>query len=325
MTIQPTDTEILNRLHACVQNERKITLQVIELLKEVDRRKLYLTLGFGSLIEFCIQELKYSESAAWRRISAMRAVRDLPELEEKIEAVSKSEKRDLFHSLEGLSSRETEKVLLSRDPEMIGTEKLRQISSEFQELKIILTPEMQKDLEKLKSLVSHILPDATLTDVLQVALKDSLKKRDLESQLVGKQKIVRPPKVQTSVPVSQSKIELPQSQFEIQSRTPTSVLQSKIEQPQSQSGIQSSTPASVLQGKIALPPSQARKAFPISVKRLVWKRSQGQCCFQHQGRRCSSRFQLEIDHVISLAKGGAHSIENLQLLCRQHNQQKGFA
>ncbi len=60
-------------------DERKITLEIIELLEEIDRRKLYLLRGFGSLLEYCVKELKYSESSAYRRISAMRVVHDLPE------------------------------------------------------------------------------------------------------------------------------------------------------------------------------------------------------------------------------------------------------
>jgi len=67
-----------------------------------------------------------------------------------------------------------------------------------------------------------------------------------------------------------------------------------------------------------------RIVLPVSVKRIVWRKAQGQCCFRHNGRRCESRFQLQIDHVISLANGGTNSIGNLQLLCRKHNQMKGF-
>lgn len=185
-TLKKQDQQLLFDLHQAVLQERKLTLAVIELLKEVEDRKLYLNLGFASLVEFCIKELKYSESAAYRRISAMRLVRDLPEVERKIEDGSLSlavisqaavhirqkekwaqrklqtgEKKTLLDQLEGLSCRETEKLLIQNEPQIVEMkESIRQVSGELQELKLVMPPEMQNDLEKLKMLLSHVMPGA---------------------------------------------------------------------------------------------------------------------------------------------------------------------
>ena len=61
--------------------ERRITTEVLQYLCENDRRRLYAELGYSSLHAYCIQELKYSEAAAHRRISAARLFNELPELE----------------------------------------------------------------------------------------------------------------------------------------------------------------------------------------------------------------------------------------------------
>jgi 5-methylcytosine-specific restriction endonuclease McrA len=37
------------------------------------------------------------------------------------------------------------------------------------------------------------------------------------------------------------------------------------------------------------------------------------------GIRCGSRYQLQVDHIVSLADGGSNDVENLQTLCRAHN------
>jgi hypothetical protein len=52
--------------------ERLVQLELLHHLLEVDRRKLFLSLGFGSLFDYVVKELKYLESSAYRRIQAMR-------------------------------------------------------------------------------------------------------------------------------------------------------------------------------------------------------------------------------------------------------------
>jgi hypothetical protein len=39
----------------------------------------------------------------------------------------------------------------------------------------------------------------------------------------------------------------------------------------------------------------------------------------NKGRRCGSRHRLEFHHREPFGRGGNHSLENLQLMCRTHN------
>jgi 5-methylcytosine-specific restriction endonuclease McrA len=60
---------------------------------------------------------------------------------------------------------------------------------------------------------------------------------------------------------------------------------------------------------------------PAAVARAVWERDGHQCTFRgDDGRRCSERSDLQMDHVIPFALGGRTTVENLRLLCRAHNQ-----
>jgi 5-methylcytosine-specific restriction endonuclease McrA len=53
------------------------------------------------------------------------------------------------------------------------------------------------------------------------------------------------------------------------------------------------------------------------VRLAAWRRGCGRC------RECGNGFDLQYDHVIPLALGGATSVENLQLLCGDCNRAKG--
>jgi 5-methylcytosine-specific restriction endonuclease McrA len=64
-------------------------------------------------------------------------------------------------------------------------------------------------------------------------------------------------------------------------------------------------------------------AIPARVKREVYLRDGGVCSFVSESqlgtRQCESTYQLEFDHVIPRALGGESTVENLRLLCRNHN------
>ncbi|MNL29186.1 HNH endonuclease [compost metagenome] len=69
-----------------------------------------------------------------------------------------------------------------------------------------------------------------------------------------------------------------------------------------------------------------RKAIPTTVQRQIWKRANA-CCEYLDTKlkaRCTSKFALETDHIISLALGGSNTVENLQLLCRSHNSRRAI-
>ena len=70
----------------------------------------------------------------------------------------------------------------------------------------------------------------------------------------------------------------------------------------------------------ALPDSRSRY-IPAAVRREVWRRDQGRCSYvdRHSGRRCGSRYRLEIDHIVPFALGGATELSNLRLRCKAHH------
>ena len=64
-----------------------------------------------------------------------------------------------------------------------------------------------------------------------------------------------------------------------------------------------------------------RRHCPAAVARAVFLRDGQQCSYvSPNGRRCSARRCLELDHVHPWGVGGESTIENLRLRCRTHNQ-----
>jgi 5-methylcytosine-specific restriction endonuclease McrA len=67
-------------------------------------------------------------------------------------------------------------------------------------------------------------------------------------------------------------------------------------------------------------PSKDPFAIPAEVRRQVWERDGGRCAWVGpDGRRCDSRWQLEVDHVRPPSLGGTSTLKDLRLACRPHN------
>lgn len=73
-----TDTELLDRLVQTAVDLRASECALLELLAEVDERRLYAPQGFASMFAFCTGKLAFSEGAACRRLTAARAARKYP-------------------------------------------------------------------------------------------------------------------------------------------------------------------------------------------------------------------------------------------------------
>ena len=180
------DSELLSSTKILVQREREVTTQVLRHLAEIERRKLYCDvvggngLRYGSLFDYAVRELGYSEAAASRRIQAMRLVREIPELEAKIESgalnlsnicqvqgffrdvkraeperiISREEKRELLVQFENKSAREGEKILLTiRPPEVLPRERERVVSPEHTEVRFLMNEELRAKLAEVRSLL----------------------------------------------------------------------------------------------------------------------------------------------------------------------------
>jgi hypothetical protein len=178
-----------------------------------------------------------------------------------------------------------------RPRQISNPEKERVMNDDFTEWKLVLSSELLEKLNRVQALRSHAQPSMSRVELLEYMADEVLKRLDpMEREKQKKAKAVN----QASAK--------PQSSISSQ-RSPQ------------KNGSSSSTP-DVTQSQFK------RTVIPAKTRRLVWMKAEGKCQFVdlETGKRCGSRYFLEIDHSIKpVALGGSNDPENLRLLCRGHN------
>ena len=77
-----TDDALLAQTRKLARIEQQLNVTVIDHLREIEARRLYLRRGFSSLFDYAVRELGYTDSAASRRINAMRLCKEFEEVRE---------------------------------------------------------------------------------------------------------------------------------------------------------------------------------------------------------------------------------------------------
>jgi 5-methylcytosine-specific restriction endonuclease McrA len=63
------------------------------------------------------------------------------------------------------------------------------------------------------------------------------------------------------------------------------------------------------------------RSIPATVRREVWRRDSGRCCYEDaRGRRCTETGNVEFHHKSPFALGGLPTTDNIELRCAAHNQ-----
>ncbi len=318
------DAEILSQLKILVQNERNLLTQVLHHLREVEKRRLFSELRYSSLFDYAINELKYSESQAHRRISAMRLLKELPQVEDKIQSgtlnlsnlcqaqtyfknsdkksktdnrptLSHKEKIGVLEQLENKSAREGEKLLLSlQSDHTLPPEKLRKVTADHTEVRFVMNEELRKNLEQVRTLLGLKglgLSFAELANEMALMSAQFLKQKTF-----GKKRIEFAGRPQKTFSTSQDCLTL-------------SATLPSTSKANAQNGGDVLVDFEIDKGKRTNYISQ-------SLKFQVWERDKGKCTL------CSGTRNLNYDHIHPKVLGGENTLENLRLLCFHCNQRR---
>lgn len=351
------DSTLLQKTESLAAEERRITLSVLHHLAEIERRHLWARESYPSLFVFCVQRLKYTEAQAQRRISAMRLLCKVPEVESKVASgelkvsqlaqvqtfiraekkdsgrkVSAAETRRILGSLAGKSTRESENLLLSLSPglqkQKKAEERIKPLTDAQTEIRFTVDSETLTLLEEAKALFSHnrdMNPAAArfFKEGLKLLIEQKRKERTHSSkrQVAPAAQTVNPDELENRHLCDSSPSRDQAVHFfstKEKTRSASVALATQQVQP-------SSRHTQHLQQKNKpqnrMPPS---RFIRIGLKRDAFIRAEDRCEFSNaQGVRCSSRYALELHHVQPYARGGAHTPDNLRVYCKGHNQAQG--
>ena len=205
------DQNLLEKTDRLIESERELLSKILESFREIDRRRLYSSLGYKSLFEMLIRRYGYSEDEAYRRISAMRLLKEVPEMKGRLDAgeitlthlsiaqsyfrrekklnveFQKEEKIALIEELAGKSVRKAQQMTrtLSSQPQ-IRPDTIIDLTDEFVEFRFVGTRELREKIDHLKALLAHEHPAITLSELFEklcdVGLKEGKGRKSVAPQ-----------------------------------------------------------------------------------------------------------------------------------------------
>jgi len=291
-------SQLDQRIKTLAQKERDPLHEVLLTIKEIDTRKTFLELGFGSLFDYLVQGVGYSEGSAQRRIDAARLLKEIPEIAEKIQSgqiklnqislvqkaarevlktqavkVSAQDKIELLNKLDSKNHYESQKEVASFfDLPVIEQPKQKVQSDESIRVEFTLSKEAFEKLKLAQELLSHSVPTQDLAIFLE-----HICDKVIEQKAPSKNK---------------------------QKTHPATITRKDSD----------ATVAADLASSLSLPLPVKKKVLSIHT-----------CCQYKSpitGKICGNKWFAQVDHKQPRWAKGQHEVSNLQRLCSQHNQLK---
>jgi hypothetical protein len=349
-----SDNDLLRRLAHEVHRGRRAEADVAALIAEVDARRLYAREACSSMFAYCTQVLHLAEHEAYLRIAVARASREHPVLLDMLRdgrlhlaSIAKLAPHLTLENREAVLRRAVHRSKLQveelvaeliprpdvppvvrRLPVRVGTTRpspppsvaaapVDTPAAPGPDLGQQVAPELGPDRAEGRGEDGPPNPPATPArwPVNSPAHRPSLEplaparyrvqftaSAELREKLVRLQDLMR-----ATVPDGDL------------GRIIGEAVAEKLERLEAKRFARTSAPRKSLADADTTPSS---RHVPAPVRRAVHQRDGGRCTYRDaKGRRCTARDRLEFHHHrTSYGRGGDHSVENVRLMCRTHNQ-----
>ena len=331
---------LLASLSALVRRENDSLSDLLAHLAELDDRGLCLELGYSSLFAYCVEVLRFSKSSAGRRIAAARVCRKYPEafarvangelklsvLVELNKYLSSENAAELFSACSGKSYEQVELLLAARFPKPDVRDLVRRLPN-----RTVVTPDIGCAPARSMSgtaapacdepSAAPSVPPQTNQPHRPGAVKPLSAERysvnftaDAEFHPSGCSEAARELLEEVRALVSHAE---PKGDLMHVMKRGLQALKAELLKKRFGVGRK---PRRARTNAAGTGLATRTRHVAADVSRAVWERDRGQCTFcSAEGRRCSERSFLQMDHVRPCAAGGRATLCNLRLRCRAHN------
>jgi 5-methylcytosine-specific restriction endonuclease McrA len=292
-----SDSELMSELKVLRRKETNVIADIVLHLAEVETRGIFREAGYSSLFTYCTECLGYSEGGAARRVRASKCLIKTPSVYEQLKSgqitlcslsevapiVTDKNHMEVFKAITGVSKRTAQEIAISFGAPV---QKKRSV---IRSKRVVTTP--------------PALVDFTNTDTLLVEDKtEKLYSFSFEVKEDTKALYDQACLISGSTKPEELFEKLLKEFVARKTREPRVIAKTKI--------VKAKDPKT----------STVSRAIPLKTKREVFKRDNRQCTYvAKDGKRCTKRHNLEIDHIRPFSLGGSNDLSNLRLLCKSHN------
>ncbi len=279
---------------------KRAEAELLEILAQVDRHRIYLKHGHASLFLYVVRELGLSEGVAYNLITVARKAAEVPELREHIAKgsitlsnarritpiLTRQNKDQWLEKASSLSQRQLEKEVAKVRPQSETQESASYVTENRVKLVVGLFESDMLALRRVQDLLSQARGRAvSLEETIVTMTQAHLKRFD---------------------PVRRAKRQIAKK----------GVIEGKLR----------AKPDSIQVESVVSAPKQPKRAkrvpIPANLLHQVRLRDQGRCTHtstDNSEKRCNQSRWIEIHHKIPVSEGGENTLENLTTLCSAHH------
>ena len=342
------DTHLIDHMKLLLKREAALDLEMIETLREIHKRKLYLSYGTSGFHEFCTKVLGMSADSAWRRMHAASLVDRFPDVVKPLIAEGKvhltglalldsvitpENGERLIKEAAGKSKTEIQAMIAREAPKPDCIAGVRKLPAKAASTSVGADPRVcplsdrtwkfQANLDSEGHALFAEVADLMGTDDCNAMLKKALTSLRDELRVKKNKALKRKTSASPASNNSAAKVatvETPEAtglklgKSAKDDAAPVRHGASLGAQATANRSVDSATTG---RGKHEHDPNS--RYVPRWMEREVRERAGHRCTFVGPGGRCTARRHLQVHHIIAFAQGGPTELANLTLHCGSHN------